>query len=133
MISEDVCRIETLTGLKLKMYNYDKKLYLNEDVPLTDDLDTSLFDPVIFKNQLRYVSEKFWRLGTADFTVTNLKYVSGNELMLQIENYIWDKEIMRIERKSHFVYFGKSECWKRLENYSSVAEQIHLKYVAELI
>ena len=133
MISEDVCRIETLTGLKLKIYNYDDKLYLNKDVPSSDNLDTSLFDPVILKNQLRYVSEKSWKCGVTDFTVTNLKYVSENELMLQIENYIWYKEIMKVERKSHFVYFGKSECWKRLENYSGVAEQIHLKYVAELI
>lgn len=135
MIFQDACRIENVTGLKLKMYYYDNKRYFYKDVVIDNDLVTYPFDPIISFNQLRYVSEGSWKGGhnIVDYIDTYLNYVSGNELMLQVKINTWDPRIRKIVTKFHFVYFEKNKDWRQIKNKSDEAEKMYLKYIMEMI
>ena len=135
MIFQDICKIENVTGLKLKLYYYDNKRDFYKDIIINDNMVLFPFDPIISLNQLRYVSEGSWRGGIneVDYIVTHLKYVSGNELMFQIDIDTWNPKIRKIETKLHSVYFEKNEDWMQIKNNSDVAKKIYLKHIAEMI
>ena len=140
MIIADIYKIEDITGLEPELYHSCKKMYFYRDVIMNDNLNSDNYDPIISKNQLRYVSEYSWRDGSwiggsniVVYITTNLKYVSKNNLMFKMDNNKWDPEIREIETKSHFVYFRKNDDWKRVKSSSTEALEMRMKYVAELI
>ena len=135
MIFQDACRIANVTGLKLKIYYYDTKRDFYNDVAIEYYSDFVRFDPIILMSQLRCVSEESWKGGfnLMKYIDTKLKYISENELMLQVDANTWDPKIREIETKSHLVYFRKNEDWKRVKSSSDEAYKIFMKYVAEMI
>ena len=124
-----------MTELQLILYYYDKKRDFYKDIIIENDSDFTRFDPIIVMNQLRYVAEGSWKGGfnLMKYIDTKLKYVSENELMLQVDANTWYPKMRKIKTKSHFVYFEKYKDWKQIKNNSNRAGKMYLKHIAEMI
>ena len=136
MESKNVHKIAYITGLEPRFYHHSLKKDFYKGIKLESNPDFIEFDPIISKNQLRYVSEGIWMGGTnvVNYFNTYLKYVSKDDILFRMDADTWNPKIMKLETVSHLVCLKRrKKNWKQLKNDTVGYKKIYLKYIAEMI